>query len=65
MKKFIGVTWIEWVCIFVAVVTAELLQEATPTNGVMHFITYFIGWFIGYTLCFLLIKAILKWTGKN
>lgn len=66
MKKFLGVTWSEWVSIIVAVIVAEMAQDAfKPESIAMGFVIFGIGWFIGFTICKLLIKQILKWTGKN
>jgi uncharacterized membrane protein len=65
MKKFLGVTWVDWVCIIVAVISAEMAQEAFKPKGFWSFVVYIIVWAIAFTISFFIIKQILKWTGKN
>jgi hypothetical protein len=66
MNKYLGLTWIEWVCIVVAVIVADITQDAfRPETILMRIVTYAIGWSVGFTICYLLISQILKWTGKN
>ena len=65
MKKFIGVSWVDWVCIFIAVISAEMAQEAFKPKGFWSFVMDLIVWGITFTISFFIIKQILKWTGKN
>ena len=65
MKKFLGITWAEWICTIVAVITAELAIDAFQPTGFWSFLLFIITWSIGYTISMLLIKQIIKWTEKN
>lgn len=67
MKKFLGSTWHEWLCIFVAVTVAELTIDHFQFNGAsfMGFAVFVIAWSLAYTLCYILIKMITSWKEKN
>ena len=65
MKKFLGVTWHEWLCILVAVIVAEHTVNYFQLDGYKEFIVFVIAWSIGYTLCYVLIKLITSWKEKN
>ncbi len=61
MKKFLGLKWIDWVCIIVAVITADIITKYFQLTGFVNFVVWIIGWCAGYALCYFLIKKILSW----
>ncbi len=65
IKPF-GLSWTEIICIFVAVIVAEMTTNYFNVESIfLDIIIFFIGWFIGYTICYFMIKFIRKWTEKN
>ena len=65
MTKYLGNTWVEWVCIFVAVIIADIAVDTFNTEWYWKLVIFGIVWFIGFTVTYLIINQILKWTGKN
>lgn len=65
MKKFLGITWVDFVCILVAVTVAEMTKTYFQLTGFVSFFTWTVAWIAGYTITLLIIKQILKWTEKN
>ena len=65
MTKYLGSTWVEWVCIFVAVIIADIAVDTFNTEWYWKLVIFGIVWFIGFTVTYLLINQILKWTEKN
>ncbi len=61
-----GLSWIDFVCIIVAVIVADMVTDyLKPGNIFVELIEFFIGWFIGFTICYYMIKLIRKWIEKN
>ncbi len=55
----------EWVCIIVAVVTAETITNSLEVTGFANFLVWMAGWICGYAITLYIIKRILEWKGKN
>ena len=60
-----GGKWIEWVCIFVAIIIANIAVDTFKTEWYWKLVIFGIFWFIGFTVTYLIINQILKWTGKS
>ncbi len=61
-----GLSWIDFVCIIVAVIVAEMATDYFKAENIfLEMIIFFIGWFIGFTICYYMIKLIRKWIEKN
>ncbi len=65
MKKILGLTWVEWVCIIAACLTGEIVTSSFQLTGFTEFIVWMIGWICGYGITLYIIKKILEWKGKN
>ena len=66
-ESFKDFSWQTFLCIFVAVATAELAIDYLNVreNILLRFAIFFLFWYIGYFISFCLINRIRKWIKKN
>lgn len=66
-KSFQDLGWQGFLCILVAVVTADIAIDYfnIRENVLLHFAVFFPAWIFGYIICYYLINLIQKWKEKN